>query len=64
MTSVGDLPESPGPAEYDSRVVQKSPGGTIGKGKRMFLIDERETAVLPGPHNYQPKYRFVAKHNH
>ncbi len=58
------MPESPGPAKYQTGTPSKIYGGVISRGRRQFLIDEKETSNSPGPHDYQPKYRFVAKHNY
>ncbi len=63
VTKIADMPESPGPAKYNTETKPKSPGGTIDRGRRKFLIDEREASNSPGPHDYQPRYHFVAKHN-
>lgn len=64
--------DSPGPAYYHTfnsvptnkqKAIQqnRSPGGYIPRDKRKYLINERESAQSPGPHEYYPKYRFVAK---
>ena len=53
--------DSPGPAYYHPRAGNTSPGAYIPRGKRQYLIDERQGAQSPGPHEYKPKYHFIAK---
>lgn len=60
-TPCNERQNSPGPSSYYANVQDKSPGGCIGKDKRRYLIDERESKNSPGPLDYLPKYHFVAK---
>jgi len=53
--------KTPGPAYYYPRTGNNSPGGYIPKGRRQCLVNEQEAALSPGPHEYMPKYHYIAK---
>ncbi len=53
--------QTPGPAYYYPRTGNNSPGAYIPRGRRQYLINEREAAQSPGPHDYVPKYHYIAK---
>jgi len=52
---------TPGPAYYYPKPSTSSPGGIIPRGKRQYLINEKEAASSPGPHEYVPKYHYIVK---
>ncbi len=52
---------TPGPAYYNPKTAEASPGAYIPRSRRQYLIDEKEAAKSPGPHDYQPKYHFIVK---
>ncbi len=53
--------ETPGPAYYYPRTTNVSPGAFIPRSKRQSLINEKEAAQSPGPHEYLPKYHYIVK---
>ena len=52
---------TPGPAHYYPMQSTSSPAASIPRGKRQYLINEKEAAHSPGPLDYIPKYHYVVK---